>query len=489
MHDVFISYSHKDVQVADAICHELEDHGVRCWYAPRNIQPGVEWAEAIIEALEACEVLVLVFTDYSNSSQQVLREVDAAITAGKAIIPFKRTESMPTGSMRYYLSALHWLDVVDEPLEAAIDELVTRVCGLLGREASAGGGEALPNGDARKGMDDAAGEHPAAGVASRAGGAADAPAAPASPAAAKSKVPLIAGIVAACLAVVLGVFFMGRGSSGDSSATPSQEGAVQAADVADSGSSSDASGTDVTDGTSSTEGASSIEDAGSGEGTDKGSGEVSYGASSSEPEKPTVTPQPGDEEAKDNYLYTLQYNDTEVRLDHYMGPETEELVIPTTIEGVPVTGIGEKCFEDATWIKKLVLPEALESISYRAFYGCSNLREMNIPASLTRIGGWAFAHTGFTDIVFPETFESLDYGAFYGSDLRNCVLSSKVDWLGENTFRMCPDLESVTIPAAEVEINAKAFEADTDVTIIGVAGSYTEKYAKGMNLKFEAYGG
>ena len=454
MHDVFISYSHKDVLVADAICHKLEEQGVRCWYAPRNIQPGAEWAEAIIEALEQCEVLVLVFTDYSNSSQQVLREVDAAITAGKAIIPFKRTESMPTGSMRYYLSALHWLDVVDEPLAEAIDELVKRVCGLLGREASADSGrEAYPDADAQK--TEAAGEVKATEPKEEA----------------KNKVPMIVGIVAACLAVVIGAFLLGRGSSGGSSTVAQQEETQEQAVE-----SKDEVSTDASSSTASTDSASDSGD------------DVTYGASTSE-EKPTVTPQPGDEGAKDNYLYTLQSNDSEVRLDHYMGPETEELVIPTTIEGVPVTSIGEKCFEDATWIKKLVLPEALDTISYRAFYGCANLHEMNIPASLTHISGWAFAHTGFTDIVFPETFENLDYGAFYGSDLQNCVLSSKVDWLGENTFRMCSDLKSVTIPAAEIEINAKAFEAGTDVTIIGVPGSYTEKYAKGMNLKFEAYSG
>ena len=459
MHDVFISYSHKDVLVADAICHKLEEQGVRCWYAPRNIQPGAEWAEAIIEALEECEVLVLVFTDYSNSSQQVLREVDAAITAGKAIIPFKRTETMPTGSMRYYLSALHWLDVVDEPLEEAINELVKRVCGLLGREVVADAGrEVSPDTDAQK-----------AGVVGEAKG-------PLPKEQAKNKVPMIVGIVAACLAVVVGAFLLGRGSSSSSSNSSQQvEEQEQPSDKSEVSASEDAGSA-----AASTENETSD--------SADGSDTATYGASTSE-EKPTVTPQPGDEEAKDNYLYTLQSSDTEVRLDHYMGPETEELVIPTTIEGVPVTSIGEKCFEDATWIKKLVLPEALETISYRAFYGCANLHEMNIPASLTHISGWAFAHTGFTDIVFPETFEDLDYGAFYGSDLRNCVLSSKVDWLGENTFRMCSDLESVTIPAAEVEINAKAFEANTDVTIIGVPGSYTEKYAKGMNLKFEAYSG
>ncbi|MDB5446864.1 MAG: hypothetical protein JWQ97_2181 [Phenylobacterium sp.] len=39
-HDVFISYSSRDKPTADALCHTLDAAGVRCWMAPRDIQPG-----------------------------------------------------------------------------------------------------------------------------------------------------------------------------------------------------------------------------------------------------------------------------------------------------------------------------------------------------------------------------------------------------------------------------------------------------------------
>lgn len=45
-HDVFISYSSKDKKVADAIVADMEQHNIRCWYAPRDIRPGDEWAFA-----------------------------------------------------------------------------------------------------------------------------------------------------------------------------------------------------------------------------------------------------------------------------------------------------------------------------------------------------------------------------------------------------------------------------------------------------------
>lgn len=418
MHDVFISYSHKDVQVADAICHRLEEKGIRCWYAPRNIAPGAEWADSIVKAIDGTSLMVLVFTDWSNQSFQVRREVDYAVNACKPIIPFKYTDTMPTGPMVYYLSTLHWLDAVNTPLEKAIDDLAGRVESMIAGDGA---------------------EAPAAPV--------EEPPAVAAEAEKKesNRLPLIAGIAAAVLAAAVGIpMLMGGGKAQQGSAEVQQTEPAEAS-------------TDTEE--------------------------------KAEAESPAadVAPAPGDENAPDNYLYTVQSDGT-VRLDRYMGPETAELIIPTTIDGAPVESIGEKCFEDAEWIEKLVLPEGLVHILYRSFYGCTNLKEMNIPASLKHISGWAFAHTGLVEVVLPDTFESLDYGAFcYCSDLVRVVLPKAVDNLGENTFHGCSALESVTIPAPEPELDAKAFDAESDVTIIGVPGSYTEKYAQGMDLKFEAY--
>ena len=130
-HDVFISYSHKDSTVAQAVCAKLEQQQIRCWYAPRNIKAGEEWASSIMDALKQAKVMVLIFTDYSNASVQVKREVDNAINAGVTVIPFKLTENNPTGAMEYYLATLHWLDAMDKPLENAIDELTVMVKNVL----------------------------------------------------------------------------------------------------------------------------------------------------------------------------------------------------------------------------------------------------------------------------------------------------------------------------------------------------------------------
>jgi len=50
-HDVFISYAAEDKATADAVCDTLEAEGIRCWIAPRDVLPGMGYAEAIIEAV------------------------------------------------------------------------------------------------------------------------------------------------------------------------------------------------------------------------------------------------------------------------------------------------------------------------------------------------------------------------------------------------------------------------------------------------------
>jgi hypothetical protein len=88
-HDVFISYSNHDKLTADALCAMLESHGIRCWIAPRDVTPGVDWGEAIVKAIRGCGVMILVFSSHANESPQVRREVQRAFERGLTVIPLR----------------------------------------------------------------------------------------------------------------------------------------------------------------------------------------------------------------------------------------------------------------------------------------------------------------------------------------------------------------------------------------------------------------
>ena len=121
-YDVFISYSHKDKAIANAIVAGLENEGIRCWIAPRDVTPGDTWGEAIVNAISGSKIMVMILSDNSNQSRQVLREVERATAGEVIIIPFRIENIDPTGAMAYFLSAEHWLDALTPPLESHIEK-------------------------------------------------------------------------------------------------------------------------------------------------------------------------------------------------------------------------------------------------------------------------------------------------------------------------------------------------------------------------------
>lgn len=106
---VFISYSSVNKTVADAACHMLEEYGIPCWIAPRNIIPGNTWAGNIVQAIRECSLMVLIYSEDSNKSSQVANEVDKAFSQGKIIIPFMVDSTPMNDDFDYYLSRKHWL--------------------------------------------------------------------------------------------------------------------------------------------------------------------------------------------------------------------------------------------------------------------------------------------------------------------------------------------------------------------------------------------
>lgn len=129
--DVFISYSHKDKITTDLMCDTLEENGIKCWVAPRDILPGSEWSGAIIHGIESTKIMVLVFSNHSNISGQVVREVERAVSKNIIIIPFKIEDVKMSPSMEYLVSMSHWLNACDQPLEKKMIELVGNIKKLL----------------------------------------------------------------------------------------------------------------------------------------------------------------------------------------------------------------------------------------------------------------------------------------------------------------------------------------------------------------------
>jgi len=106
---VFISHAKDDQASAHWWCRSLEEDGLDCWIAQRDIPPGADWAERIIEGLEAARAVLLLLSASAMASPQVRREVERATHKQVPLIALRLDDAPLTKTFEYFLSAQHWI--------------------------------------------------------------------------------------------------------------------------------------------------------------------------------------------------------------------------------------------------------------------------------------------------------------------------------------------------------------------------------------------
>jgi hypothetical protein len=130
-HQVFISHSSRDAQVAQRICAELEKQKIPCWIAPRDVPAGANYAATIGQAIRTSHALLLVFSEAADASEQVMREVEAAVSGKVPIVPVRIADTLPGDAMRYFLSVAQWLDAFGAPIDASLPAIVAQTRQVL----------------------------------------------------------------------------------------------------------------------------------------------------------------------------------------------------------------------------------------------------------------------------------------------------------------------------------------------------------------------
>ena len=74
-HSCFISYSTANQDFAGRLFADLQNNGVRCWFAPHDIRGGKKLHEQIDEAIRVYDRLLLILSDHSMSSEWVKTEI------------------------------------------------------------------------------------------------------------------------------------------------------------------------------------------------------------------------------------------------------------------------------------------------------------------------------------------------------------------------------------------------------------------------------
>jgi TolB-like protein len=148
-HDVFVSYASQDAAVANSIVESLEQHGIKCWIAPRDVVPGTQYADGIVGAIDESRILVLIVSKEALASAHVGRELERAASKRHPIIALKVDSAPLNRAFEYFLNQSQWIEVGAGGTDGAIAKLVEAVGRHL-EPGSAAAPTAAPQAKVRK---------------------------------------------------------------------------------------------------------------------------------------------------------------------------------------------------------------------------------------------------------------------------------------------------------------------------------------------------
>ena len=140
-------------------------------------------------------------------------------------------------------------------------------------------------------------------------------------------------------------------------------------------------------------------------------------------------------------------------------------------EGIRI--ICDRAFYRCSSLSNIVIPASVTSIGDSAFCGCRSLSSIIIPASVTSIGDNAFCGClSLSKIVIPASVTSIGDGAF--SDCRslsNIDIPDSVTCIGDCVFSHCRSLSNIAIPASVTSIGDKSFYNCSSLKYISIPES------------------
>ena len=86
--------------------------------------------------------------------------------------------------------------------------------------------------------------------------------------------------------------------------------------------------------------------------------------------------------------FEYEIDEGRVTITNYTG-RSGDVIVPSVIDGFPVTRIGDNAFCYCAGLTSITLPEGCTTIGYYAFSGCTSLTSITLGNSITTIGSWA----------------------------------------------------------------------------------------------------
>ncbi len=224
-----------------------------------------------------------------------------------------------------------------------------------------------------------------------------------------------------------------------------------------------------------------------------------------------------------DYQYTLQEDGTACITD-YNGNEAE-VILPDTLDGIPVTAVGEVAFAMLYDLKSVTIPSSVTAIGDSAFFGCTALESVTIPDSVVKLGANPFIYcekladieispdnpnyeivdgmvfdknehrliccpggVGYTSYTIPEGTVTIGDSAFYGCSRISAIhIPDSVTTIEEEAFYAFGGLDILYFPESVTRIGEGALDECPNLTAYVFYGSYADQYCGEHQISVHYY--
>lgn len=204
-----------------------------------------------------------------------------------------------------------------------------------------------------------------------------------------------------------------------------------------------------------------------------------------------ATPIFADEAIVDGVMWGYSLNEGSVTIERRYDsaglaiPYQGDLVVPSRINGCPVTTIAAYAFRDSPELKSVELPNSIVEIKhsesdyahaiYGAFWNCSKLERVTLPKGLKNIEPGTFSGcSSLNQIILPFGLETIGEEAFCDcSSLLEIDVPTSVVSIGEDAFEGCSSANKIILNEGLLEIGGGAFQGCKSVKTLTIPSTVT----------------
>jgi hypothetical protein len=158
---------------------------------------------------------------------------------------------------------------------------------------------------------------------------------------------------------------------------------------------------------------------------------------------------------------TLTWTQSGGIITGYSGTLPSSVTIPSSVDGVSITGLADNLFMNATNITSVTVPSGVETIGTYVFCGCTNMTSTTLPSSVLSLGSHCFQGcSSLANLTLPSGLESIggNTETFAGcTSLTSLVIPNSVTTIPQRSFQNCTGLTSISLPTSLTTLGSGSF--------------------------------